>query len=563
YWEGVLWEDEWEQKENLEEQSFLDLAGWLIELTIMETLQISSKELISYTDARKKTTKHGHIRIPVPVKSLGGLKTGTLYYQEKKIGDAKLSGENQIWTNPQEFFAKLTEISGIEYKSISQHLLQLKIEQKTLIENDYNTIQETLFIGEASEKVKKLNGRGINLHESISERLVCYLNNFALAINEGSYDAKSSEGDLIQIKATSNFEDDLSSFGPRSKFDFLHFARFDINKDEKELDSIVLNKKKNETFLQQQEQGRRPHFSIIKEFIEKHQLEPYKKYKVVSLFAGIGGIDLAFEQADKYAAITYRANFPNHKLVEGDIKQVKTEEIPNFDILIAGFPCQAFSVAGEQKGFNDERGKIFFEIIRFLKAKKPKAFLLENVRNLVSHNEGETLKKMLELLKDCGYWVKYDVLSAETHGNIPQNRERIFIVGFQKKKQYETFSFPLEIPLKTQIKDLVNFQEFQEKKYYYSADNHGTGGHNVPLIFTKQGIRKLTPRECFNLQGFPLTFKLPDLANCHLYKQAGNSVIVPLIKRIAENILVSIKRVKKSERIPVQSQPFSPLREQN
>ena len=144
---------------------------------------------------------------------------------------------------------------------------------------------------EASEKVKKLNGRGINLHESISERLVCYLNNFALAIGEGSYDAKSSEGDFIQIKATSNFEDDLSSFGPRSKFDFLHFARFDVNKDEvwlydipkKELDSIVLNKKKNETFLQQQEQGRRPHFSIIKEFIEKHQLEPYKKVNLHEL----------------------------------------------------------------------------------------------------------------------------------------------------------------------------------------------------------------------------------------------------------------------------------------
>ena len=194
-----------------------------------------------------------------------------------------------------------------------------------------------------------------------------------------------------------------------------------------------------------------------------------KKYKVVSLFAGIGGIDLAFEQAgfnivwgneiDKYAATTYRTNFPNHKLVEGDIKQVKTEEIPSFDILIAGFPCQAFSVAGEQKGFNDERGKIFFEIIRFLKVKKPLAFLLENVRNLVNHNEGETLKKMLELLKNCGYWVKYDVLSAETHGNIPQNRERIFIVGFRDKKQYETFSFPLEVPLKTQIRDLVDFQE--------------------------------------------------------------------------------------------------------
>jgi DNA (cytosine-5)-methyltransferase 1 len=321
-----------------------------------------------------------------------------------------------------------------------------------------------------------------------------------------------------------------------------------------------------------------------------------KKYKVVSLFAGIGGIDLAFEQAgfsvvwsneiDKYATTTYRKNFPNHKLVEGDIKRVKTEEVPNFDILIAGFPCQAFSVAGEQKGFNDERGKIFFEIIRFLKAKRPQAFLLENVRNLVNHNEGETLKKMLQLLKNCGYWVKYDVLNAETHGNIPQNRERIFIVGFLKKSQCENFSFPSEVPLKTQIRDLVDFKRFQEKRYYYSADNHGyygklvqeinqeniiyqwrrvyvrknkssvcptltanlgTGGHNVPLIFTGQGIRKLTPRECFNLQGFPPTFKFPNLANCHLYKQAGNSVVVPLIRRIAENILAVLEeRVAKT-----------------
>jgi len=130
-------------------------------------------------------------------------------------------------------------------------------------------------------------------------------------------------------------------------------------------------------------------------------------------------------------------------------------------------------VAGEQKGFNDERGKLFFEIIRFLKNKKPLAFLLENVRNLVNHNEGETLTKMIELLKECGYWVKYDVLNADTHGNIPQNRERIFIVGFRGKRKYEKFNFPSEISLKTQIRDLIDFENLQKKNFYYSTDNHG------------------------------------------------------------------------------------------
>lgn len=323
-----------------------------------------------------------------------------------------------------------------------------------------------------------------------------------------------------------------------------------------------------------------------------------KKQKVVSLFAGIGGIDLAFEQAgfnivwaneiDKYATTTYRKNFPNHILVEGDIKQIKTEEIPDFDILIAGFPCQAFSLAGEQKGFSDERGKLFFEIIRFLKEKKPTGFLLENVRNLVNHDEGKTLKRMLKLLKECGYWVKYEILSADTHANIPQNRERIFIIGFGDKEQYKKFSWPEPISLETPLKNLLYFDSLVEEKYYYSPKKHdfynhlekviikensiyqwrrvyvrenksnvcptltanlGTGGHNVPLIFTKQGIRKLIPRECFNLQGFPSTFQFPNLANCHLYKQAGNSVVVPLIKRIAENILASVKKEKNIKKV--------------
>ena len=143
----------------------------------------------------------------------------------------------------------------------------------------------------SSKTVKKLNGRGINLPEAISERLVCYFNDFSLTPDEGSYDAINSKRETIQIKATSVFDNELTSFGPRSKFDFLHFARFDIDKDEvwlydipkKQLDSVVVNKKKNETFLKQQEQGRRPRLSIVKEFVEKLHLEPYKKVNLCKL----------------------------------------------------------------------------------------------------------------------------------------------------------------------------------------------------------------------------------------------------------------------------------------
>ena len=240
--------------------------------------------------------------------------------------------------------------------------------------------------------------------------------------------------------------------------------------------------------------------------------------------------------------------------------------------------------AGYRKGFEDEKGRgtLFFEILRIIKAKKPKAILLENVKNLVSHDNGNTFRVILEALKDAGYHVRYAVLNAMEYGNIPQNRERIYIVGFRTKKIFEKFTFPEPIPLKKTIHDVIDFINPVDEKYLYTKGkykgdiydklvaamddsnavyqwrrkyvrknmsgvvptltaNQGEGGHNVCLVKTKQGIRKMTPKECFNTQGFPESFVLPDIADGRLYKQAGNSVCVSVVQRIAEQMLVAMK----------------------
>lgn len=311
----------------------------------------------------------------------------------------------------------------------------------------------------------------------------------------------------------------------------------------------------------------------------------------MSLFAGVGGIDLAFEQTeefttvwanefDKNAAKTYNLNFDN-ELVVDDIRNVATEAIPEIDVLLSGFPCTSFSIAGYQKGFEDEHtGDLFFETLRFIKAKQPKVIFLENVKNLLSHDKGNTFKVIRESLEYHGYHIKYKVLNAKDYGNIPQNRERIYIVGFKDIKHFENFSFPDEVPLNQTVADVIDFDQKVDDIYYYSAEknvfyqelvenitskdtvyqwrrkyvrenknnvvptltaNMGTGGHNVPLILSDYGIRKLTPRECFNIQGFPKQYKLPSLAPSHLYKQAGNSVVIPVVYRIAKNIAKAIK----------------------
>jgi DNA (cytosine-5)-methyltransferase 1 len=308
---------------------------------------------------------------------------------------------------------------------------------------------------------------------------------------------------------------------------------------------------------------------------------------VAGLFSGIGGIELGFKKAgaeiifsndiDEKASLTFNLNHDNSLIVE-DLNEIQANRFPKFDILTGGFPCQAFSVAGYRKGFKDPRGNIFWEIVRILDSKKPSIIFLENVKNLVKHDSGKTFLVIRKALEERGYFLKYEVLNSMEYGNIPQNRERIYIVGFRSKKQLEKFSFPKEIKLTSNLEDFIDFEKKVQDSYYYTSDNYmfkelkeniiskqtiyqwrrkyvrenksgvcptltanmGTGGHNVPLIKAKHGIRKLTPRECFNLMGFPKNFKIPEgTANSHLYKQAGNSVVVPVIERIAKEILKS------------------------
>lgn len=312
------------------------------------------------------------------------------------------------------------------------------------------------------------------------------------------------------------------------------------------------------------------------------------KFTFIDLFAGVGGFRLAMQNVggkcvytsewDDYAKKTYKANFG--VIPFGDITKETTKKfIPrNFDILCAGFPCQAFSIAGYQKGFADTRGTLFFDIEQIVQKHNPKVIFLENVKNLISHDKGNTFQTITNTLEHkLGYKIFYQVLNSMTHANIPQNRERVFIIAFDAKQvpNYDKFNFPTEIKLTKSIHDILETSKQDDKfyypenhRYYHLLDktiikkdtvyqwrrvyvrenksnvcptltaNMGTGGHNVPLIKDNYGIRKLTPKECFAFQGYPIDkFILPPIANSKLYMQAGNSVTTTLIERISKEII--------------------------
>ena len=302
------------------------------------------------------------------------------------------------------------------------------------------------------------------------------------------------------------------------------------------------------------------------------------------MFSGIGGIDLGFMQAgfdivwanefDRDAAKTYRYNFGGEHLVEHDIKSVKSEDIPEFDVLVAGFPCQPFSIAGKQKGFEDPRGNLFFEIARIVKDKRPSVIFLENVANLLEHDDGKTFLTIYNALVPYGYTFKYRVMDAIEYGNVPQHRTRIFIVAFLDYEKCERFEFPDKIKLTTKLNDILVRGAKHDASYYYTDDsvyyedlqrivtdksalykiydsgvsrkahyvcptltaNMGTFPDRVPIIRDDYGIRKITPYECLALQGFPKEYRFPKIPMASAYKQCGNSVVVPVIRRIAEKI---------------------------
>lgn len=318
-------------------------------------------------------------------------------------------------------------------------------------------------------------------------------------------------------------------------------------------------------------------------------------YKCISLFAGVGGIDMGFKNAgfetvyanefDPKAVHTYEQN-SDLKVDCRDIHEVVNElqdgldpfNGKDFNVLLAGFPCQAFSIAGYREGFDDKKGRggLFFEIMKIIRIKAPEIVFLENVKNLQGHDKGKTYRIIKEALESEGYTVKEKVLNSMEYGNVPQNRERIYIVGFKDHDKAAKFRFPLPVELTRKIHDVVNYDLKAEPRFYYGENflhfdvlkkemtkqdtvyqwrrvyvrenknnvcptltaNMGTGGHNVPLILSNNGIRKLTPYECFQLQGFPKDFKLPnDISMSYLYKQSGNSVSVSVIERIAKEIV--------------------------
>ena len=316
-----------------------------------------------------------------------------------------------------------------------------------------------------------------------------------------------------------------------------------------------------------------------------------KMLKMIDLCAGTGAFTYAFELTQKvkvvYAndieqtsKIIYDNNF-EHELSLGNICDINIETIPSHDILTAGFPCQPFSIAGKQNGFNDIRSNVFWKILEIIKYHKPKCIILENVKNLTSHDEGKTFEIIKENLEKEKYNIIYKVLNTSDITEVPQHRERIYIICVKDKKIFENFNLEFEKKKKKSIKSMLEDESINKKYYYNDKENKihkmvmesvieddciyqfrrvyirknkknecptltanmGSGGHNVPLVLDDKGPRKLTPRECFNFQGFPLTYKLANLSDSKLYKLAGNAVSVPVVKLIADKLIPELYKL--------------------
>ena len=316
-----------------------------------------------------------------------------------------------------------------------------------------------------------------------------------------------------------------------------------------------------------------------------------KEFTFIDLFAGIGGMRIAFDKAggrcvfssewNKFSQQTYETNFGD--IPDGDITEIKAKDIPNHDILVGGFPCQPFSLAGvssknslgRKHGFEDEtQGTLFFDIVRIIREKKPKAFLLENVKNLKSHDKGKTFKVIMKKLQeDLEYDVHVKIVDASSV--VPQHRERIFIVGFKKPMD---FKFPKMIDKRPALVDILQkkvdekytlkdgtWNSLQRHKKKHQEKGNGFGfnlvtntkeiaktlsaryykdGAEILIAQKKKNPRKLTPRECASLMGFPKSFKI-EVSDNQAYRQFGNAVVVPVVKEIAKEIVRTLRLNKK------------------
>jgi len=309
--------------------------------------------------------------------------------------------------------------------------------------------------------------------------------------------------------------------------------------------------------------------------------------RYIDLFAGTGAFSYVLEKkgfkcvfANDIVESSKEIYYNNHKncpFILGDLNDIRVEDIPIHDLLCAGFPCQPFSIAGKREGFNDPRSNVFWKILEIIRHHMPSIILLENVKNLKTHDNGRTFNIILSSLTELGYHIKYDVLDTSKITNLPHHRERIYIIAFLNKDIHHKFKFSFDI---VENKPISNFLERNvPSKYYYTnkltvfpiiqasvtksiyttntvyqyrrhyvrenkkqqcptlTANMGTGGHNVPLILDTNGIRKLTPRECFNLQGFPSDYILPHISDSLLYKLAGNAVSIPVIELIISTLI--------------------------
>lgn len=362
--------------------------------------------------------------------------------------------------------------------------------------------------------------------------------------------------------------------------------RLRLNMTQKELaDAVGMSKYGDRTIRRWENGESNPSVLELKQILDFPEKTPFidnsnAKFTMIDLFAGIGGTRLGFQltgetkvvfssEIDKFSIKTYETNFGETPY--GDITKISADDIPNHDILVGGFPCQAFSQAGKKLGFEDIRGTLFFEIARILSTKRPKCFLLENVRNLVSHDKGKTFNTILNTLKSLDYEVYYTLFKAKNFG-VPQNRERIYIVGFNRKlvPNYDKFKFPTPKNTATKVGDILEknvdskytisdnlWNGHQRRKLEHKEKGNGFGyslfNEDSPytntisaryykdgseILIEQQGKnpRKLTPREAARLQGFPENFIIP-VSDTQSYKQFGNSVAVPVINAIAIEML--------------------------